>query len=211
MEMRKEGDYTHRLLAIPSRARLLRVLTRLLDEREFLSPYGVRSVSAVYGEHPYTLRLGSEDYTVGYDPGESTTGIFGGNSNWRGPIWFPINYLLIEALQRYCHFYGADFQVECPTGSGKCMNLADVARELSRRLCRLFLPDSSGWAPWQGEDHIYADDPHWRGLLHFNEYFHADTGRGCGASHQTGWTALIARFLKDQFVEEAKADLRGGR
>ncbi len=208
MEMRKEGVYTHRLLAIPTRARLLRVLTRLLDEKEFLSPFGIRSVSAVYGEHPYSLNLDGEEYTVGYDPGESTTGIFGGNSNWRGPIWFPINYLLIEALQRYCHFYGDDFQVECPTGSGKCMNLADVAQEISRRLCRLFLPDSTGWAPWQGEDHIYATDPHWRGLLHFNEYFHADTGRGCGASHQTGWTALIARFLKDQFVEEAKADLR---
>src|SRR5579863_4160994 len=208
MEMRKEGEYTHRLLAIPTRARLLRVLMRLLDEKEFLSPFGIRSVSAVYGEHPYSLSLDGDEYTVGYDPGESTTGIFGGNSNWRGPIWLPINYLLIEALQRYCHFYGDDFQVECPTGSGKCMNLSDVAQEISRRLGRLFLPDSSGWAPWQGEDHIYANDPHWHGLLHFNEYFHADTGRGCGASHQTGWTALIARCLKDQFVEEAKADLR---
>jgi len=208
MEMRKEGDYTHRLLAIPTRARLLRVLTRLLDEMEFLSPYGIRSVSAIYGEHPYTLSLDGEEYTVAYDPGESTTGIFGGNSNWRGPIWLPINYLLIEALQRYCHFYGDDFQVECPTGSGKYMNLSEVAREISNRLCRLFLPDSSGWSPWQGEDRIYANDPHWRGLLHFNEYFHADTGRGCGASHQTGWTALIARCLKDQFVEDAKAGLR---
>ena len=208
MEMRREGEYTHRLLAIPTRARLLRVLTRLLDEREFLSPFGIRSVSAVYAEHPYTLSLDGQEYSVGYDPGESTTGIFGGNSNWRGPIWLPINYLLIEALQRYCHFYGDDFQVECPTGSGKCMNLSDVAQELNRRLCSLFLPDSSGWAPWQGDDRIYASDPHWRGLLHFNEYFHADTGRGCGASHQTGWTALIARCLKDRFVDDARADLK---
>ena len=204
MEMRKEGNYTHRLLAIPTRARLRRVLTRLLDEREFLSPFGIRSVSAVYGEHSYQLAIDGEEYAVNYDPGESTTGLFGGNSNWRGPIWLPINYLLIEALQRYGHFYGDDFQVECPTGSGRCMNLAEVAREINRRLCTLFLPDSSGWAPWQGEDRIYSEDPHWRGLLHFNEYFHADTGRGCGASHQTGWTALIARCLKDQFAEESK-------
>jgi hypothetical protein len=164
----------------------------------------------MYGEHPYSLSLDGEEYTVGYDPGESTTGIFGGNSNWRGPIWLPINYLLIEALQRYCHFYGDDFKVECPTGSGNCINLAEVAREINRRLCRLFLPDSTGWAPWQGDDHIYADDPHWHGLLHFNEYFNAETGRGCGASHQTGWTALIARCLKDQFVEEARAELKNG-
>jgi hypothetical protein len=197
MEMRKDGNYTHRLLAIPTRARLQRVLNRLLDEREFLSPFGIRSVSAVYGEHPYTLSLDGDEYSISYDPGESTTGIFGGNSNWRGPIWLPINYLLIEALQRYCHFYGGDLKVECPTGSGNFMDLSEVARELNRRLCTLFLPDSSGWAPWQGDDQIYSNAPHWRGLLHFNEYFHADTGRGCGASHQTGWTALITRLLQD--------------
>jgi hypothetical protein len=208
MEMRKDGESsTQRLLAIPTRARLVRVLSRLLDEKEFLSPFGIRSVSAMYREHPYSLALDGQEYTIGYDPGESTTGIFGGNSNWRGPIWMPINYLLVEALQRYCHFYGDDLEVECPTGSGQYMNLSDVAKEINRRLCSLFLPDSSGWAPWQGEDRVFANDPHWRGLLHFNEYFHADTGRGCGASHQTGWTALIARCLKDQSAE-AKADLR---
>jgi hypothetical protein len=197
METRQDGDHSHRLLAIPTRARLQRVLTRMLDENEFLSPFGIRSVSAVYGEHPYQLELDGEEHRINYNPGESTTGLFGGNSNWRGPIWMPINYLIIEALERYCHFYGADFKVECPTGSGNYMNLREVAREINRRLCSLFIPDSSGWAPWQGEDRIYSTDPHWRGLLHFNEYFHADTGRGCGASHQTGWTALIARCLKD--------------
>jgi hypothetical protein len=205
LETRSDGDNAYRLLAIPTRARLLRVLNVLLDEREFLSPFGIRSLSAVHREHPYTLSFEGEQYSVSYDPAESTTGIFGGNSNWRGPIWFPVNYLLIEALERYYHFYGDDFQVECPTGSGKSMNLRAVAQEINRRLCTLFLPDSSGWAPWQGDDQIYANDPHWRGLLHFNEYFEADTGRGCGASHQTGWTALIARCLKDQFAEEAPA------
>jgi Glycosyl hydrolase family 63 C-terminal domain len=203
METRQDGDHSHRLLAIPTRARLQRVLTRMLDEDEFLSPFGIRSVSAVYGEHPYHLELDGEEHRINYDPGESTTGLFGGNSNWRGPIWMPINYLIIEALERYCHFYGDDFKVECPTGSGNCMNLREVAREINRRLCSLFIPDSSGWAPWQGEDRIYSTDPHWRGLLHFNEYFHADTGRGCGASHQTGWTALIARCLKDLAETEA--------
>jgi hypothetical protein len=197
MEVHKFGEHSHRLLAIPTRARLLRVLGRLLDEREFLSPYGIRSLSAVYGEHPYELRLDGETFGISYDPGESTSGIFGGNSNWRGPIWMPLNYLFIEALERYYHFYGDELKVECPTGSGRLMNLLEVSRELNRRLCSLFLPDSNGWAPWQGEDGIYVNDPHWRGLTHFNEYFHADSGRGCGACHQTGWTALIARCLKD--------------
>jgi hypothetical protein len=209
MEMREVNGHSHRLLAIPTRARLQRVLTRLLDEREFLSPFGIRSVSAMYGEHPYQLELDGEEHVIRYDPGESTTGLFGGNSNWRGPIWMPINYLIIEALERYCHFYGPDFEVECPTGSGKCMNLREVARELSRRLCKLFLPDSTGWAPWQGEDSIYSTDQHWRGLTNFNEYFHAETGRGCGANHQTGWTALIARLLKEHHalqVAESSGD-----
>jgi hypothetical protein len=202
LEMRQRGDHWHRLLAIPSRTRLQRVLARLLDEREFLSPFGIRSVSAIYGEQPFKMEFEGQTQTVHYDPGESTTGIFGGNSNWRGPIWMPVNYLLIEALERYCHFYGEDFEIECPTGSGVRMNLKEVAQEITRRLCRLFLPDSSGWAPWQGEYDIYSSDPAWRGMTNFNEYFHADTGRGCGASHQTGWTALIARLLQDNLAEE---------
>lgn len=203
MEVHEGQDSQHRLLAIPTRTRLLRVLHRLLDEAEFLSPFGIRSLSAVYGEHPYRLHLQGEEYGISYDPGESTSGLFGGNSNWRGPIWFPINYLLVEALERYWHFYGDDLTVECPTGSGKWMNLHDVSIEINRRLCRLFLPDSNGWAPWQGEDEIFVKDPYWRGLTHFNEYFHAETGRGCGASHQTGWTALIARCLKDDMWARA--------
>lgn len=208
LETKHEKDDTWRLLAIPSRPRLLRVLSRMLDEREFLSPYGLRSVSAMYGEHPYSLRVDGQEYSISYDPGESTTGMFGGNSNWRGPIWLPMNYLFIEALERYHRFFGDDFQVECPTGSGRCMSLRDAAREINRRLCNIFLPDSEGWAPWQGEDQIFSADPHWKGLLHFNEYFHAETGRGCGASHQTGWTALIARCLRDHFVTEAWEGLR---
>ena len=208
LETRHDGDDTWRHLAIPSRARLTRVLSRMLDEREFLSPYGIRSVSAVYEESPYRLRIDGQDYGISYDPGESTTGMFGGNSNWRGPIWLPINYLFIEALERYHRFYGDEFKVECPTGSGKYVTLREAAQEINGRLCRLFIPDSEGWAPWQGEDRIFSADPHWHGLLHFNEYFHAETGRGCGASHQTGWTALIARCLQDYYVTQFWEGLR---
>ncbi|MDP9170225.1 MAG: glucosidase, partial [Acidobacteriota bacterium] len=197
------GDgHTHRLLAIPSKARLTRVLARLLDEDEFLSPFGIRSLSAHYRDHPYTLHLDGVERTVNYDPGESTTTLFGGNSNWRGPIWFPVNYILLEALQRYGHFYGDDLKVECPTGSGNPMNLSQVAKEINRRLCSLFLPDANGKAPWQGDSEIFSQDPHWKDLKFFNEYFHADTGRGCGANHQTGWTALIARCMMDIVSED---------
>ncbi len=133
-----------------------------------------------------------------YEPGESTTSLFGGNSNWRGPIWFPVNYLLIEALERYHHFYGDTLKVECPTGSGKMMNLKEVASELNARLARLFLPDDKGRRPCHGGDLRYANDPHWRDLVLFHEYFHGDTGRGCGASHQTGWTALAAHVIEDR-------------
>ncbi len=194
------GEHEHRLLAFPSRDRLVRVLRHLLDEREFLSPYGIRSLSAEYGEHPFEVRVDGQVRSVEYDPGESTTAIFGGNSNWRGPVWLPVNYILMEALERYHHFYGDDFKVECPVGSGKYLTLREVSREINRRLCRLFLPDGEGRAPWQGGREIWAD-AHWHGLLNFNEYFHADTGRGCGAEHQTGWTALIARCMQDLLGE----------
>jgi hypothetical protein len=196
-----QGD--NRLLAIPSKERLTRVLLRLLDEKEFLAPYGIRSVSAVYGEHPYEFRIDGNVRTVQYDPGESSTEIFGGNSNWRGPVWMPVNYILLEALERYHHFYGDDFKVECPVGSGKMLTLREVSREINRRLCGLFLPDAEGAAPWQGGREIWKDE-HWRGLMNFNEYFHADTGRGCGADHQTGWTALIARCMRDLLEERAE-------
>ena len=187
----------HRLLAIPSRERLVRVLRRVLDPAEFLSDHGIRSLSRVHAEQPLILQAGGQEYRVAYVPGESDSGMFGGNSNWRGPVWFPVNYLLIEALERYHHFYGDSLQVECPTGSGRMMNLAEVARELSARLCRLFLPDEAGRRPCHGDDRRFSEDPAWRDLVLFHEYFHGDTGRGLGATHQTGWTALVAQCLLD--------------
>ncbi|HUQ72079.1 MAG TPA: glucosidase, partial [Planctomycetaceae bacterium] len=187
---------TRRLLAIPSRERLERVLRYVLDESEFLSPYGIRALSRVHADKPYTFWVGGDEHRVEYVPGESTSGLFGGNSNWRGPIWFPINYLLVEALERYHYFYGDDFRVECPTGSGQMMTLQQVAQELSRRLASLFLPDADGHRPCHAGDQRYAADPHWRDLVLFYEYFHGDNGRGVGASHQTGWTALVTRLLE---------------
>ncbi|MBC7815805.1 MAG: glucosidase, partial [Planctomycetaceae bacterium] len=184
------------LLAIPSKERLRRVLQRVLDESEFLSPYGLRALSRVHAADPFVFRTDGQELRVDYVPGESNTGMFGGNSNWRGPIWFPVNYLLVEALERYHHFYGDDFKVECPTGSGVLMTLKEVATELSRRMSNLFLPDATGRRPCHGDDARYRDDPHWKDLVLFYEYFHGDTGRGCGASHQTGWTALVLRLLK---------------
>jgi hypothetical protein len=196
LETNGHAGHTHRLLAIPSRARLLRVLKRLLDEDEFLSPFGMRSLSKYHAAHPFSLKLDG-GAQVDYEPGEQTGLLFGGNSNWRGPIWFPVNYLLIEALERYHHFYGDELKVECPTGSGKWMTLAEVAFELNRRLCSLFTPGANGVAPWQGDKRWFADNPNWQGLTWFYEYFDGDTGRGCGADHQTGWTALVTRCLED--------------
>jgi hypothetical protein len=190
-----DHGHGHRLLAIPSRDRLVKVLRYMLDENEFLSPYGIRSVSKVHERQPYTFRVGNEEHVVRYTPGESDTGLFGGNSNWRGPVWFPINYLLVEALERYHHFYGDTLKVECPVGSGRMLNLGEVAREIGSRLGRLFLPDAEGRRPCHGDDERYARDPHWKDLVLFHEYFHGDTGRGLGASHQTGWTSLAARYL----------------
>jgi hypothetical protein len=169
----------------------------MLVESEFLSPHGIRALSRVYQDRPYTFRVGQEEHVVEYDPGESTTGLFGGNSNWRGPVWFPVNYLIVEALQRYNHFYGDGLRVECPTGSGTFMNLSEVAREIERRLAGIFLPDAGAGRPCHGGDRRFQADPHWRDLLLFHEYFHGDTGRGVGASHQTGWTALVIRCLED--------------
>ncbi len=189
------AEHGRRLLAIPSRPRLERVLRYVLDENEFLSPYGIRSVSRVHKDKPYVFRSNGQEYRVDYEPGEATTALFGGNSNWRGPVWFPINYLLIEALERYHHFYQDSLQVDCPTGSGRKMNLKQVADELSARLSRVFLPDAQGRRPCHGDDPRFARDPHWRDLLLFHEYFHGETGRGLGASHQTGWTSLIIRLL----------------
>jgi len=196
LECREDGEHTHRLLAVPSRERLVRVLRYMLDEEEFLSPFGIRSLSKVHARHPYEFRVDGETHRVSYDPAEGTSGLFGGNSNWRGPIWFPINYLLIEALERYHHFYGDSLKVECPTGSGQLMDLGEVARELARRLSRIFLPDEHGFRPCHGGDSRYADDPAFQDLVLFHEYFDGDTGRGVGASHQTGWTGLVIRLLE---------------
>jgi hypothetical protein len=200
-----ESIHRHRLLAIPTKSRLRRVLCRMLDETEFLSPFGIRSLSAQHREKPYVLRVDGQEWRVQYEPGESQTALFGGNSNWRGPVWFPMNYLLMESLERYHHFYGEDFKIECPTGSGVFLTLRQVAREINRRLCGIFLPDAEGRAAWQGETKIFSEDPGWRGMTWFHEYFHGDTGRGCGAAHQTGWTALIARCLRDQAVNGLSA------
>jgi hypothetical protein len=209
MEASAAGGGARRLLAIPSRERLLRVLRYLLDEREFLSPFGVRSISRIHEAHPFTLRYDGDEHRVDYSPGESTTALFGGNSNWRGPIWLPMNYLLVEALERYHHFYGDALTVECPTGSGRQLTLRQVATEISCRLASLFLRDHSGHRPCHGIDRRYADDPNWRDLLLFHEYFHGDTGRGCGASHQTGWTALAARFI-DEWARHSPQKAREG-
>ena len=195
--METSDGHGHRLLAIPSRERLERVLRYLLDEGEFLSPFGVRSLSRVHREHPYTFRVNGAEYRVDYEPRESRTPLFGGNSNWRGPVWFPINYLLIEALERYHHFYGDALTVECPTGSGRTMTLQGVAHELAARLARLFLRDANGRRPCHGDDPRFSADPNWRDLVLFHEYFHGDTGEGLGASHQTGWTALVVRCLEE--------------
>jgi hypothetical protein len=204
METREGQVHTRRLLAIPSRERLERVLRYLLDENEFLSPYGVRSMSRIHREHPYVFHGAGEEYRVEYIPAESNTWLFGGNSNWRGPIWFPVNALLVEALERYHHFYGNSLRVECPTGSGRMMNLLEVARELDRRLTALFLADPKGHRPCHGADSLYADDPNWRDLILFYEYFDGDNGRGVGASHQTGWTSLITRSIKDLATARAE-------
>ena len=168
----------------------------MLDEKELLSPNGVRSLSAVYGAHPYVLELGGQRLEIRYAPGESDTPLFGGNSNWRGPVWMPLNYLLIEALKRHHHFYGDTLRVECPTGSGVQMTLLEVSEELERRIAGLFLRDGAGNRPCMGGSRLYRDDPHFRDLLLFHEHFHAETGRGLGASHQTGWTALASNVLE---------------
>jgi hypothetical protein len=194
--MRTPGDEERRLLAILDGDRLRRVLRVMLDEREFLSPYGIRSISQAHRGEPYSLQVNGTAYTVAYEPAESSTGLFGGNSNWRGPIWFPINYLLIEALQKFHHYFGDDFTVECPTRSGRMLTLEKVAADLSRRLSRIFLRDADGHRPVYGGNAMFQRDPHWNDLILFHEYFHGDTGAGVGASHQTGWTALVAKLLQ---------------
>lgn len=191
-----QGEYGLRLLALPNSDRLKRLLSIMLDENEFLSPFGIRSLSAKHRQEPFTLNTHGERHEVRYVPGDSDSYMFGGNSNWRGPIWFPINYLLIESLRTYHEFYGDTFQIECPTGSGQFRTLAQVADELQQRLINLFMPSSDGQRPCNGKNQRFSQDPAWRDLILFYEYFHGDNGSGLGASHQTGWTALVATLLE---------------
>jgi hypothetical protein len=167
----------------------------MLDESEFFGPCGIRSLSRYHAEHPYVFHVGGQGYGVGYVPGESDSGMFGGNSNWRGPVWMPVNALIIRALLQYHAYYGDDFTIECPTRSGRHLTLYGVAEELSRRLASIFLKDAQGRRPVYGDTRKFQDDPHWRDLLLFYEYFHGDTGLGVGASHQTGWTGVVARAM----------------
>ena len=194
--MHEAGAGERRLLSIVTADQLRRVLKIMLDEKEFLSPYGLRALSQAHRDAPYVLPVNGMDYRVAYEPAESSTGLFGGNSNWRGPVWFPVNYLLIESLQKFHHYLGDDFKVECPTGSGTYLTLWEVAAELSRRLTRIFLRDGDGHRPVHGGSERYRSDANWNDLVLFYEYFHGDDGSGVGASHQTGWTGVVAKLMQ---------------
>jgi hypothetical protein len=191
----QRGEGGRFLAAILNEAKLRRVLARMLDQREFLSPFGIRSISRYHARHPYVFPMPGQDYRVGYVPAESNSAMFGGNSNWRGPIWMPVNALIIRALLQYYAYYGNSFVVECPTGSGQRMTLYEVAEEITRRLTSIFLRDAHGRRAVYGGTKKFQDDPHWRDLVLFYEYFHGDNGAGLGASHQTGWTGVIARAM----------------
>ncbi|HEX7229327.1 MAG TPA: glucosidase, partial [Candidatus Binatia bacterium] len=196
IETETTDDGPRRFLSLVNRHRLKRVLGYMLDEKEFLSPFGIRALSRYHLNHPYRLSVNGTEYRVDYEPAESSTGLFGGNSNWRGPIWLPVNYLLIESLQKFHFFLGDNYKLECPTGSGQLANLWDIAGEISQRLTRIFLRDDSGRRPVFGGTEKFQSDDHWRDLIPFHEYFHGDNGAGIGASHQTGWTALIAKLIQ---------------
>jgi hypothetical protein len=210
-----EGGFTgykdRRLLSILNRQKLERVLGYLLDENEFLGPHGIRAVSRYHLEHPFVFEVGGQEYRVQYLPGESDTGMFGGNSNWRGPVWMPVNFLIVRALLNLYNFYGDEFKVQCPTGSGQHMTLFEVAQEIVRRLTGTFLRDANGHRPVYGGAAKFQDDPHWRDLILFYEYFHGDNGAGLGASHQTGWTGLVAPLLDVFGRVDAKTMLEAER
>jgi hypothetical protein len=199
------------IMALVNPERLRRILTKMLDENEFLSPYGIRSISKFHEQHPYIFHVNGQEYRVDYLPGESNTGMFGGNSNWRGPIWMPVNALIIRALLQFYFYYGDNFKIECPTGSGKMMNLFEVSKEISDRLTRIFLRNEQGRRPAYGGAKKFQSDPHWRDYILFYEYFHGDNGAGLGASHQTGWTGLVAKMIQLYGMLDAKKLLEGGR
>ena len=194
--METKGVGERRLLSIVSKDKLKRILEKVLDETKFLSPCGVRSLSKIHSGQPYSFYINGQEYRVDYEPAESTSGLFGGNSNWRGPVWFPLNYLLIEALQKFHYYLGDDFKVECPVGSGKKLTLWEVATELSHRLMNIFLKDSAARRPVYGSVQKLQNDPQWRDYILFYEYFNGDNGAGLGASHQTGWTGLVAKLIQ---------------
>ncbi|HBB32771.1 MAG TPA: glucosidase [Cyanobacteria bacterium UBA8803] len=204
--METSGIGAKRLLSIVSKDKLRRILQKMLDESEFFGSYGIRSVSAVHREHPYIFQCNGQEYRVDYEPAESSTGLFGGNSNWRGPVWFPVNYLLIESLQKFHYYLGDDFKVECPKGSGQMLTLWDVAILLSQRLIGIFLRDRAGKRPIYGASGKFQTDPHWQDLILFYEYFHGDNGAGIGASHQTGWTGLVAKLIQQCAEYEGKTN-----
>src|SRR6185436_2236989 len=204
------GYKGRRLLSILNKQKLERVLAYMLDENELLGPHGIRSLSRYHLKDPFVFHVASQEYKVQYLPGESDTGMFGGNSNWRGPVWMPVNVLLIRALLNLYGFYGKEFKVQCPTGSGRYMTLFEVAKEISRRLAATFLRDANGRRPVYGGIDKFQNDPHWRDLILFHEYFQGDDGAGLGASHQTGWTGTIAVFL-DLFGRLESKDLELGR
>ncbi|MFN0119084.1 MAG: MGH1-like glycoside hydrolase domain-containing protein [Blastocatellia bacterium] len=210
IETETTATNVQRLLALVNKKRLRQLLRVMLDENEFLSPYGIRSVSRYHRENPYVIYVDGQEHRVDYEPAESSTGLFGGNSNWRGPIWYPVNYLIIEALQKFYQFTGDDFRVECPTGSGRMMNLWEVSQELSRRLVRVFLKDENGNRPvYGGAEGKFQQDPHWSELILFYEYFHGDNGAGLGASHQTGWTGIAAKLIHQAYRTGAKKRATG--
>jgi len=190
------GMRERRLLSIVSPEQLRSILKYMLNEEEFLSSYGIRAVSRFHRDHPYMLDVEGMNHRVDYEPAESSTGLFGGNSNWRGPIWFPVNFLLVESLQKFHHYYGNGFKVEFPTGSAKMMTLWEVAGELSRRLTSIFLQGRDGRRPVYGALEKFQSDPLWRDVVMFHEYFHGDNGAGIGASHQTGWTGLVTKLMQ---------------
>jgi hypothetical protein len=207
----KPGQNGRFLASVLNEKNLRRVLTVMLDEKEFLSPYGIRALSRVHGDNPYKIRVADNEFTVSYLPGDSDNGMFGGNSNWRGPIWMPVNMIIVRALLNYYQYYGNDFLIECPTGSGNMMNLYQVAEDISKRLSSIFLRDKSGRRPVYGNIQEFQEDKQWSDYIQFHEYFHGDTGAGIGASHQTGWTGIIARTMQLFAEMSAENSLRLGK